>query len=92
VLSSADADQVATLAVSIFERLQNYPRKEYQLLAIACAFLLLSRAGRVPAQETFTYATNLMTDPLREEGMGRSFAGLLHYLENWLEAGKGYRQ
>src|ERR1700744_1964930 len=79
-LIMADRDAVARLAVLLFDRIQMHANKEEQLLSLAAAFLLMSEAFGVPAQEGFTAVKNMMADPMRASGIYHQFDALRHYL------------
>lgn len=80
-LVNADAKEVATLTVLLFDRLQGYPYNEPKVLALASAFLLTCDALDVPAQDAFVACTNLMADPLHCSGMRPSFAAMSQHLK-----------
>lgn len=76
----ASRPAVAHTAVNALDRIQGAP-KEHQVLGLACAFLLLAASIKMPAQEVFTAAKNLMYDPIHNTRMGHQFAGIKQYLE-----------
>lgn len=80
-LVNADRAKVTNKMVSLFDRLQLKRDKESNLLALACAFILLAEAMKVPAQDAFQAAKNLMYDPLRHEGIGHGFAAMQEHLK-----------
>jgi len=80
-INNADQGQVAALTVGLFDSLQRNPVREHRLVALACAFVLLSRAARVNAQDVFTAATNLMVDETTSERMTPQFAAMAFHLE-----------
>jgi len=80
-MNNANRLTVSRLMVNLFDRIQLHPRKEEQLLALAGAFVLMADACRIPAQDVFTCVKNLMTDPLREDGLVHQFAAMKYHLE-----------
>lgn len=81
-LMNADAKEVATLTVLLFDRLQGYPYNEPKVLALASAFLLTCDAMKVPAQDAFVACQNLMTDDLHPSGLRSSFAAMSSHLKD----------
>jgi len=79
-MNHANKKQVAVNCVRVFDRIQGWP-KEQQLLALSCAFLLLSDASGQPAQDTFTVSKNLMADKLTSSGLGLQFQAMRYHLE-----------
>lgn len=79
-LNMAPQGVVANLTATIFDRIQDKP-KEHQLLAMACAFILMAETCRFPAQDAFAAASNLMKDPLTATGRHVTFDGLRYHLE-----------
>lgn len=79
---NADAKEVATLTVLLFDRLQGYPHNEPKVLALASAFLLTCDAMKVPAQDAFEACKNLLADPLHSSGMRPSFAAMSQHLKD----------
>jgi hypothetical protein len=77
---------VARLCVMLFNAIQNHPRKEEQLLALAAAFLLMAEAAGIPAQDAFTAVKNLMADPLHSDRIEHRFAAMRYHLETELYA------
>lgn len=82
-LMNADRGVVASLTVRLFSAIEDF-RKERQLLALACAFVLLCDACRIPAQDVFTAAKNLMANPIAAEAdarpMGPQFEAMSYHL------------
>lgn len=78
-LTNASRQSVAEGTVSIFDRIQGWP-KEAQLLALACAFILTADASGLPAQEAFTAAKNLMADDLTSTGLAPQFQAMKYHL------------
>ena len=60
-MNNADPAEVAAAGMSIVDRLQHY-KPHAQVLAAACVFLSLAEYYRVPAQDAFQVAKNVMTD------------------------------
>lgn len=77
---------MATLVVKAFSAIQDHPRKEEQLLALAGAFVLMASVLKVSAQEAFTAVKNLMTDPLGPDGLVHQFAAMRYHLDTELAA------
>lgn len=79
-LNHAPQGVVANLTAQLFDRLQDKP-KEHQLLAMACAFILMAETCRLPAQDAFQAASNLMKDPLTATGRHVTFDAMRYHLE-----------
>lgn len=48
---------------------------------MACAFILMAETCRLPAQDAFAAATNLMKDPLTSTGRHPTFDAMRFHLE-----------
>lgn len=83
-MNNANRLRVARLVVGIFDRIQDHPIKEEQLLAMAGAFVLMADAMDIPAQDAFTAVKNLMTEPNKEDGLVHQFAGMAYHLKTEL--------
>lgn len=88
-MNHAPKAEVATTCVSIFDRIQDRP-KHLQLLALASAFILLSGACNIPAQDVFAAATNVMKDPLTSTGLGLQFQAMRYHLDTELLEGRNH--
>lgn len=82
-LANADRTDVARSTVAIFNTLDGKP-KAHQLLAICAAFLLMVEAARLPIQDAFVFAKNLMWDRVHADRMEARFAGMKFHLETEL--------
>jgi hypothetical protein len=80
-LTNANRTSVARLCILLFNVVQNHPKKEEQLLALASAFLLMADALGIPAQDAFTAVKNMLADPMRASGIFHQFDAARHYLE-----------
>jgi hypothetical protein len=60
-LNNADAEKTARACIDILDRMQNHPQ-HIQPIALCATFLTLADHLRVPAQELFTVATNMMAE------------------------------
>lgn len=88
-LVNADAGAVQNRMVHLFDRLQLRRDKERNILALACAFILMCRALKVTPQDAFTASQNLMVDPLRPEGIRHGFAAMeLHLRDDYVDSPK----
>ncbi|MFZ3194113.1 MAG: hypothetical protein WA154_13025 [Moraxellaceae bacterium] len=83
-LNNANRLRVARLVVGIFDRIQQHPIKEEQLLAMAGAFVLMADALDIPAQDAFVAVKNLMTNPHEEDGLVHQFAAMGYHLKTEL--------
>lgn len=84
-LNNANKYDVASTCVRIFDRIQAMD-KEHQLLALACAFSLMADACRLPAQDIFTVAKNLMVDEQTATGIAPQFQAMRYHLDTELLA------
>ncbi len=82
-LVNADRTTVARTTVELFDRVQ-HREKEAQLLGLACAFILMAESLRVPAQDAFTAAANLMADKVNPSGREARFDAMKFHLETEL--------
>jgi hypothetical protein len=89
-LMNAPSEKVAEATVLIFDRIQGLP-KYLQLLALACAFLLVAETSGIPAQDAFTASKNLMVDPSTKTGLGLRFQAMKHHLATEVLSGREYR-
>ncbi|NPU64619.1 hypothetical protein HL667_06380 [Bradyrhizobium sp. 83012] len=79
-LNNADAERVASSCIGLLDRLQNYPA-HIQPLTLACTFLVLSAHLRVPAQDLFNLARNMMAE---EENIAE-FKAVTDYIKYEIE-------
>lgn len=77
---------MARLCVLLFDRIQQHGDPEEQLLALAAAFLLMADVAGIPAQDAFVAVKNLMSDPLKAEGLTLQFSAMKYHLETELKA------
>jgi len=88
-MMNADASAVVNRTVTLFDRLQLHRDKERNILALACAFILLCSALRVDPQDAFVAAKNLMVDPLRPDGKRHGFAAMeMHLRDDYIAGGR----
>ena len=80
---NADRTTVARTCVELFDRIQD-KAKEAQLLGLACAFILMAETLKVPAQDAFSAATNLMLDKMNPTGREARFDAMKFHLETEL--------
>lgn len=80
---NAPRSEVARACVLLFDRIQELPN-EHQILAFAGAFVLMSEAYGLNAQEAFTAVKNLMADPSTSTGLGLQFDAMKWHLETEL--------
>ncbi len=78
-MNLASKRSVAGLCVRIFSAIENFPR-ELQLMALAAAFVLLSDATSIPAQDAMTATKNLMADPMTSTGLAPQFQAMRFHL------------
>lgn len=78
-MNLASKKDVGQACVTIFDRIQDWGR-EKQLLALACAFMLMAETAKVPPQDVFTAASNLMYDPMTSTGRGLQFQAMKFHL------------
>lgn len=82
---NADRVTVANLCVQLFDRLQqHYARKEEQVLALACAFAIITDALRDSPQDAFTAARALMFDRTHPDRKEHRFAAVEDHVRNEL--------
>lgn len=79
-LMNADRSKVADLTVRLFDLIQDQPTHE-RALALAAAFVLLSRAARVDYNDVMTAVSNLIVDPITSTGYEKRFGAMLFHLE-----------
>lgn len=80
-MNLADQKKVASLASKVVDFIQDW-RPEDQLLALACSFLLVAEASRIPAQDVFTASKNLMQAPMQTQtGLCPEFQAIQYYLK-----------
>lgn len=75
---------VANAVASVFDRLQSLPH-EVQLLALAGAFVLMTEASALPAQDAFSAVSNLMVDERHSTRRDHRFAAMKQYLTDDLK-------
>lgn len=87
-LNGAPRGAVAQACVQLFDRIQHLPR-EIQLLALAGAFVLMSKALRFDSNDTYQAITNLMKDPKNSSGMLAQFDAMRFHIETELSGDEG---
>lgn len=80
-MTNADREAVAALCVHIFSRIQSYPRREEQLVALATAFVLMCKVTHVRPSELWEITNNIMFDRNHPDQMKSQFAAMQYYLE-----------
>lgn len=80
LMNNADPKRVAQAMVDSLDRLQNYQPHE-QMLGVCALFLFLSEFWKVPAQDVFNAAKNIIND---SEGKRPEFAGVEMYIRKEL--------
>lgn len=74
---------MARKTVLLFDRIQLKTDKESNVLALACAFILLCRRLKVNVQDAFTAAGNLLIDRSKiEDQMDDRFAAISMHLRD----------
>jgi hypothetical protein len=79
--NNADQQQSAVAAMTVIDRLQNFPA-EQQLVGLAATFLFVCEHFGIPAQDAFTVTKNVINDT--DSKLIPEFRAVREYVRNEL--------